>query len=106
MNACGAECSLALAKKGVAWGDRRIASDRWASTAPVGSFPKGASASGALDMLGNVWEWTENVINATSAAEVYRGRGWSDLPQSLSTFGEGPKDMRVPDLGFRCALDH
>jgi formylglycine-generating enzyme required for sulfatase activity len=27
------------------------------STAPVGSYPEGASWCGALD-LGNVWEWT------------------------------------------------
>lgn len=27
-------------------------------TAPVGSYPQGASWVGALDMIGNVWEWT------------------------------------------------
>ena len=33
--------------------------DGYEQTAPVGSFPTGASPSEALDMGGNVWEWTE-----------------------------------------------
>jgi hypothetical protein len=32
-------------------------SDGYMTTAPVGSFPRGASPYGALDMAGNVWEW-------------------------------------------------
>lgn len=29
-------------------------------TAPVGSYPAGASPCGALDMAGNVWEWVDD----------------------------------------------
>lgn len=36
-----------------AYGDK----DGFVRTAPVGSFPKGVSPSGVLDMAGNVWEW-------------------------------------------------
>ena len=37
--------------------DTDCGSDIYESTAPVGSFPAGASWVGALDMAGNVWEW-------------------------------------------------
>ena len=33
---------------------------RVVTTVPVGSYPAGASPYGALDMAGNVFEWTEN----------------------------------------------
>jgi formylglycine-generating enzyme required for sulfatase activity len=35
--------------------------DGYERTAPVGSFEIGASWVGALDMTGNVWEWTSSV---------------------------------------------
>lgn len=36
--------------------------DGYPDTAPVGSFPRGASPYGALDMAGNCWEWTSSLF--------------------------------------------
>jgi len=36
--------------------------DGYRTTAPVGSYPNGASWVGALDMSGNVWEWVSSIL--------------------------------------------
>ena len=42
-------------------------------TAPVGSFPAGASPYGVLDMAGNVWEWIEPDDGNDATYLVYGG---------------------------------
>ncbi|MFP4441295.1 MAG: formylglycine-generating enzyme family protein, partial [Chloroflexaceae bacterium] len=37
--------------------DRETRGSRWST--PVGCYPRGAAPNGALDMAGNVWEWTQ-----------------------------------------------
>jgi formylglycine-generating enzyme required for sulfatase activity len=32
-----------------------------ATSSPVGAYPRGASPCGALDMAGNIWEWTSSL---------------------------------------------
>ena len=57
------------------WGDKD-GPDRYYRTAPVGSFPMGASPYGALDMVGNVWEWCADWFE-----EHYYARSPSRDPQ-------------------------
>ncbi len=64
--------------------------DGYVSTAPVGSFPGGASPYGALDMAGNVWEWVSSLykpypyraddgreeMEGSECCRVVRGGSW------------------------------
>lgn len=52
------------------WGDELPDSERanyegagLRAPTPVGSFPAGAAACGALDLAGNVWEWTSSLAD-------------------------------------------
>ncbi|MBI4841898.1 MAG: SUMF1/EgtB/PvdO family nonheme iron enzyme [candidate division NC10 bacterium] len=88
------------------------------ATAPVGSYPSGASPFGAQDMAGNVWEWVSSLYkpypyvvtdgreNSTPPGRhVARGGSWflnpRDLRSSRREFGE--PGYRSAYIGFRCA---
>ena len=49
------------------WGNKfdenrlHYSGDHSHKTAPVGNYPNGVSWVGALDMSGNVWEWTSSL---------------------------------------------
>jgi len=75
--------------------------------APVGSFLSGASASGLVDMAGNVWEWVDNKKSSRPQpnARVVKGGGWtSDKRQALISYrNHVDLKMKNPTFGFRCA---
>jgi gamma-glutamyl hercynylcysteine S-oxide synthase len=84
----------------------------------VNSHPKGASPFGVLDMVGNVWQWTDEFTDDHTDAAILRG-GSHYLPQGsrwyfpqaykLSEHGKyllmAPSIDRSGTIGFRCVAD-
>ena len=94
--------------------------DGWPTTAPVGSFPEGASPYGVADMTGNVWEW----VNDWYSRDYYRqspgrnpsgpddgqqrsvrGGSWFSAAGELRTANRSswPPNTATKLIGFRCA---
>jgi serine/threonine-protein kinase len=104
--------------------------DTFASTAPVGSFPAGASPQGVRDLVGNAAEWSADCAEAAAlpgaprsrarsdaergpaavpagapcARRVLRGGSWRDLQPKLDASWRDtePPDTLSPRIGFRC----
>lgn len=110
LNYCDANCELNKRDDEV--------DDGYARTSPVGSYPDGASWVGALDLAGNVWEWTadwygpyssEQQVNPlgpdSGGRRVARGGSWhtsaDHVRSALRTYSE--PDRSLNHVGFRCA---
>jgi len=90
-------------------------------TTPVGSYARGASPYGVMDMAGNVWEWTADWYdgeyysrsptgNPTGPAagedRVLRGGSWDDdsgYARAAFRGNRDPDDWYNEYVGFRCA---
>ena len=79
-----------------------------------GSFPKGQSPFGVLDMIGNLWEWTLTMWGTNNTDlngyhyRIIRGGAWNvSNPEHLRAVdrGEGHSSRgQLNDCGFRIAL--
>lgn len=112
LNACGLACAKNLvARRFPGVPPMYSPDDAWPETAPVGSFPGGASKHGVLDLAGNVWEWTATEYatydgKAGEPKRVLRGGSWGGgearTERTTYRFRLDPSS-RAQFLGFRCA---
>lgn len=106
------------------WGDALELSccNVWAAghggTLPVDACPGGAAPNGVLQLIGNVWEWTDSdfeavdregrqVVGDTLLKSIRGGAYDTYFPwQAVSAFRSGLGCVsRSHNVGFRCALD-
>jgi formylglycine-generating enzyme required for sulfatase activity len=84
----------------------------------VDAHPAGASPFGVMDLVGNVWQWTDEYVDAHTRAAILRG-GSAYQPQTshwyfpqayrLDQHGKyllmAPCKDRSAGIGFRCVVD-
>jgi gamma-glutamyl hercynylcysteine S-oxide synthase len=85
---------------------------------PVDAHPKGASPFGVMDLVGNVWQWTEEFTDEHTRAGILRGGSYYQPQQSIWYFPQAyklnehgkllmmaPSMDRSGALGFRLVQD-
>jgi formylglycine-generating enzyme required for sulfatase activity len=84
----------------------------------VDAYPQGASPFGVMDLVGSVWQWTDEYTDAHTRTGILRGGSYYQpqgshwyFPQAykLNEHGKylliGPSTDRSATVGFRCVVD-
>jgi formylglycine-generating enzyme required for sulfatase activity len=84
----------------------------------VNAYPEGTSPFGVADMVGNVWQWTDEYMDDHTRAAILKGGGYYKptsskwyFPQAyeLDIYGKyllmAPSIDRSGTIGFRCVMD-
>jgi formylglycine-generating enzyme required for sulfatase activity len=85
---------------------------------PVDAHPAGASPYGVVDMVGNVWQWTDEFTDEHTRAAILRGGEYYQPQGSVWYFPQAfrndqhsklllmaPSYDRSGGVGFRCVVD-
>ena len=105
------------------WGDEfhgTYCNNSFNKITPVDAFPKGQSPFGVSDLVGNVWQMTNDMyFNGTNYFSVIRGGSYYKPESSWWYIKGGPQSLdrtqilllvspgfdRSATVGFRCAMD-
>lgn len=107
---------------GNAWDERAVPAPYKGRGLPgpadVNAHAAGASPFGAMDMTGNVWQWTDEYVDEHTRAAIVRGGSYYQpqgsmwyFPQAYKLNEHGkyllmaPSKDRAGTLGFRCVMD-
>jgi iron(II)-dependent oxidoreductase len=84
----------------------------------VDAHPAGASGFGVMDMVGNVWQWTDEYVDEHTRGEIVRGGSYYEpegavwyFPQAYANGQHSklllmsPSMDRSGTVGFRCVVD-
>jgi iron(II)-dependent oxidoreductase len=84
----------------------------------VNAYPKGESPFGVRDLVGNVWQWTDEYIDDHTRAAILRGGSYYKATTSMWYFPQAhklnehakyllmsPGRDRSANIGFRCVAD-